>query len=80
MMAVLSEAFPNVKLTACGTLSEKDEQKGLQFLFAGSMLAVRNPRGHEYAVHDSPDECLDHLALASMLLRRLQAAGYTLKV
>jgi uncharacterized protein (TIGR02391 family) len=80
MMAVLSEASPNVKLTACGTVSEKDEQKGFQFLFAGSMLAVRNPRGHEYAVHDSPDECLDHLALASMLLRRLQAAGYALKV
>jgi uncharacterized protein (TIGR02391 family) len=80
MMAVMSEASPNVKLTACGTVSEKDEQKGFQFLFAGSMLAVRNPRGHEYAVHDSPDECLDHLALASMLLRRLQAAGYTLKV
>jgi len=80
MMAVLSEASPNIKLTACGTSSEKDEQKGFQFLFAGSMLAVRNPRGHEYAVHDSPDECLDHLALASLLLRRLQTAGYALKV
>jgi uncharacterized protein (TIGR02391 family) len=76
MMAVFSETFPLLKLNPCGTASEKDEQKGFQFLFAGSMMAIRNPRGHEYAVHDSPDECLDHLALASLLLRRLQAAGH----
>lgn len=76
MMAVLSDASPQLKLTACGTVSEKDEQKGFQFLFAGSMLAVRNPRGHKHSVKDSPDECLDHLGLASLLLRRLQVAGY----
>jgi uncharacterized protein (TIGR02391 family) len=78
MMAVLSESSPQLKLTPCGTTSEKDEQKGFQFLFAGSMLAIRNPRGHEHSVIDSPDECLDHLSLASLLLRRLQSAGYTL--
>lgn len=76
MMAVFSETSPLLKLNLCVTASEKDEQKGFQFLFAGSMMAVRNPRGHEYAVHDSPDECLDHMALASLLLRRLQAAGH----
>ncbi len=41
--------------------SEKDEQKGFQFLFAGSVLAIRDPRGHEYNFVDSPDKCLDHL-------------------
>src|ERR1035437_2758450 len=76
MMAVFSETSPLLRLNPCATASEKDEQKGFQFLFAGSMMAVRNPRGHEYAMHDSPDECLDHMALASLLLRRLQAAGY----
>jgi uncharacterized protein (TIGR02391 family) len=80
MMAVFSEGSPILKLTPCSTTSEKDEQKGFQFLFAGSILAVRNPRGHEYAIHDSPDECLDHLALASVLLRRLEAAGFALSV
>ena len=78
MMAVFSETSPLLKLNACRTGSQKDEQKGFQFLFAGSMMAIRNPRGHEYAMRDSPDECLDHLALASLLLRRLQAAGYTI--
>ncbi len=78
MMTALSESSPHLKLTGCGTLSEKDEQKGFQFLFAGSILAVRNPRGHEHSIKDSPDECLDHLGLASLLLRRLQVAGYTI--
>ncbi len=76
MMAVFSQTSPLLKLNPCSTPSERDEQKGFQFLFAGSMMAIRNPRGHEYAMHDSPDECLDHLALASLLLRRLQAAGH----
>ncbi len=79
MMAVFSETSPLLKLNACSTASEKDEQKGFQFLFAGSMMAIRNPRGHEYAMHDSPDECLDHIALASLLLRRLQASGHKIR-
>lgn len=78
MMAVFAEESPVLRLTPCTTFSEKNEQKGFQFLFAGSMLAIRNPRGHEYSVYDSPDECLDHLAIASILLRRLEAADYKL--
>lgn len=79
MMAALNEASPLVRLTPCVTTTDKDEQKGYQFLFAGSMLAIRNPRGHEYAVVDSPDACLDHLSLASVLLRRLEQSGYVIK-
>ncbi len=75
MMTVFSETSPLLKLNGCISTSEKDEQKGFKFLFAGSILAIRNPRAHEYVIHDSPDECLDHLALASLLLRRLQSAG-----
>jgi len=79
MMEALNDSSPLVRLTPCKTSSEKDEQKGYQFLFAGSVLAVRNPRGHEYDVRDSPDACLDHLSLASLLLRRLEQAGHTLE-
>jgi uncharacterized protein (TIGR02391 family) len=78
MMIVFSESSPILKLTPCSTASETDEQKGFQFLFAGSVMAIRNPRGHEYDIRDSPDECLDHLALVSTLLRRLEAAGFSL--
>jgi len=76
MMKVFPDTSPIINITPCSSISEKDEQKGYQFLFAGSALAIRNPRGHEYAVRDSPDTCLDHLSLASLLLRRLGQAGY----
>ncbi len=78
MMKVLPENSPNIRLTKCVTTTEKDEQKGFQFLFAGSILAIRNPRGHEYGMRDTPDICLDHLSLASLLIRRLEQAGYVL--
>ncbi len=76
MMQALSADRAMIRLNDLQTASEKDEQKGFQFLFAGSVLAIRNPRGHEHSVIDSPDECLDHLSLASLLLRRLDAAGF----
>ena len=50
--------------------------RAVQFLFSGSILAIRNPGGHEFGVRDSPDQCLDHLGLASLLLRRLEDAGF----
>jgi uncharacterized protein (TIGR02391 family) len=78
MMAVLAEDNPVIQITPCKNTTEKDEQKGFQFLFAGSMLAIRNPRGHQYSVVDTPDECLDHLALASILIRRLESAQYVI--
>lgn len=77
MMQVLSATSPAIRLTPLANTSDKDEQKGFQFLFAGSVLAIRNPRGHEVAVSDTPDQCLDHLGLASLLLRRLEESGYT---
>jgi uncharacterized protein (TIGR02391 family) len=72
MMKAFNEQSPLIKLTPMATPSEKDEQEGYKFIFSGSIMAIRNPRGHEYAVKDSPTECLDHLSLASMLLRRLE--------
>jgi uncharacterized protein (TIGR02391 family) len=76
MMQALAVEAPLIKLTPLSTVSEKDEQKGFQFIFAGSVLAIRNPRGHEFGIFDSPDKCLDHLSLASLLLRRLEEAGF----
>ena len=79
MMTALSESKPLLVLTPCTTPSEVDEQKGFQFLFAGSVFCIRNPRGHEYSVADTVDQCLDHLSLASLLLRRVETAGIELK-
>jgi len=79
MMKAFPENSPLIRLTPCRTTSEKDEQKGYQFLFAGSVLAIRNPRGHEHSVKDGPDTCMDHLSLASLLLRRLEKSGHSIK-
>jgi uncharacterized protein (TIGR02391 family) len=79
MMEAFSEEKPIIALTNLATISERDEQSGFKFLFAGGMMAIRNPEGHEYATTKSPDECLDHLAFASLLVRRIEAAGYQVK-
>lgn len=76
MMAAFDDAKPKLQLTPLITESEKDEQKGYRFVFAGVVQAIRNPRGHDYTVVDNPEICLDHLSVVSMLLRRLEAAGF----
>src|SRR5271165_181372 len=76
MMDAFDGSNPKVQLTPLKTISERDEQQGYRFVFAGGMQGIRNPRGHEDAVVDDPDICLDHLSFVSMLLRRLEQAGY----
>ncbi|MBZ5614487.1 MAG: TIGR02391 family protein [Acidobacteriia bacterium] len=76
MMAAFSETSPKIALNALKTTSEKDEQQGYKFIFAGGVLAIRNPRGHEHSVVDDPDNCLDHLGFVSLLLRRLEQSGF----
>jgi uncharacterized protein (TIGR02391 family) len=72
MMNAFNETGPKIKLTDLKTMSDKDEQKGFRYVFAGTMSGVRNPRGHDNRV-DSIDLCLDHLSVASVLLRTLDA-------
>jgi uncharacterized protein (TIGR02391 family) len=76
MMAAFDRNNPKLQLTPLVTQSEKDEQEGYRFVFAGGVWAIRNPRGHEFSVVDDPDTCLDHLSFVSMLLRRLEQAGF----
>ena len=76
MMEALKEATPLIQLTPLTNDTEKNEQEGYKFIFAGSMMAIRNPRGHEHTISDDVDTCLDHLTLVSHLIRRLAQAGY----
>lgn len=72
MMAAFKENDPKIRLTPLTTSSEQNEQEGYKFLFAGAIVGIRNPRGHDVGKLDRIEECLDHLCLASMLLRKLQ--------
>lgn len=76
MMEVFNEASPSVKLTPLSNQSELDEQRGFKFLFSGGVIAIRNPRGHEVDQIDDVDTCLDHLSFVSLLIRRLEQAGF----
>jgi len=71
MMDVFKKTNPKIKLTDLSNQSEVDEQQGYSFLFAGSIMAIRNPRGHLVGKLDTIDQCLDHLCMASLLMRRI---------
>lgn len=75
MMRVFGGTPPKLPLNPGMTPSEQSEQEGYKFIFAGVMAGIRNPRGHKTGVVDDPDTCLDHLSLASMLIRKLEEAG-----
>lgn len=70
MMAAFADVKPKIALNDLISQSDVDEQSGYRFIFAGAMSAIRNPRGHD--INSDPiGRCLDHLSLASVLLRRL---------
>lgn len=71
MMTAFNEGTPKIKFNNLETTSDKDEQLGFKHVFAGSMSAIRNPRGHDIRA-DVIDLCLDHLSFASVLLRTFE--------
>ncbi|MHA1252309.1 MAG: TIGR02391 family protein, partial [Candidatus Helarchaeota archaeon] len=48
MLRAFKDNDPIIKLTDCENKTEKDIQKGYQFLFAGSILGIRNPKAHDF--------------------------------
>lgn len=75
MMKAFDENGPALHINGAMTDSDRDEQFGYRYIFAGAQSGIRNPRGHEVDIPDDPDTCLDHLSIASALLRKLDAAG-----
>lgn len=74
MMQAFDENKPKIQLNDMSSMSDKDEQFGFRHMFAGSASGIRNPRGHDND-DDRPDTidlCLDHLSVASILLRTLE--------
>jgi uncharacterized protein (TIGR02391 family) len=67
----LGGGSPRLRLRRHAGRTGADEQEGLRFLFMGVMQALRNPRGHEVGTNDRA-ETLEELAVASLLMRRLE--------
>jgi uncharacterized protein (TIGR02391 family) len=70
MQLVFSQKNPILKFNDQQSDSEKSEQQGMMYLFAGAMLALRNPRAHGL-VTDHPERAVEYLSFLSMLARSL---------
>ncbi|WP_186308667.1 TIGR02391 family protein [Paraburkholderia sp. BCC1885] len=70
MQLVFSQKNPILKFNDQRNESEKSEQHGMMFLFAGAMLALRNPRAHGL-VSDHPERAVEYLSFLSMLAKSL---------
>lgn len=74
---LMTQAFaldnPPIPLADLGDISGRDEQQGYMHLFAGSMLAIRNPKAHANVRIDER-RAIHHLFLASLLMHKLDEA------
>lgn len=70
MMSAFSEKDPAVKLTDLSNMSEINIQKGFKYIFAGSIVGIRNPKAHSN-VSIPPSEAIHMLFLASLLFKKI---------
>lgn len=56
------------------SIQNENEQEGYRSLFYGIIKAIRNPRAHGAKIEEDIEKCLNHLSLASMLMRKLDDA------
>jgi uncharacterized protein (TIGR02391 family) len=70
MQKVFSPNGPVLRFNEMQTDSEKSEQQGMMFLFAGAMLALRNPRAHDL-IDDDPEKALESISFISFLAKSL---------
>lgn len=73
MQTVFSPNAPILRFNSLQTDTDRSEQRGFMFLYAGAMLAVRNPRAHEL-VQDDAEKALEYIAFLSLLARTLDRA------
>jgi len=67
---VLGGAAPKIPVNKLQTVSEKDEQKGLEQLLRGYYIGIRNPRTHE-ATEDTEEFCIRIMVLIDTILQFL---------
>ncbi len=70
MQLVFSPKAPVLKFNEQKNDSERSEQQGMMYLFAGTMLAIRNPRAHGL-VKDHPENAVAYISFISMLAKAL---------
>ncbi|RQS98653.1 TIGR02391 family protein [Burkholderia seminalis] len=71
MQAVFNANKPILKFNDQQTESERSEQTGMMYLYAGAMAAIRNPRAHG-VMKDHPEQALEYLLFINMLAKALE--------
>ena len=70
MQLVFSPKSPILKFNDQQNDSEKSEQQGMMYLYAGAMLAIRNPRAHGL-IQDHPENAMEYISFLSLLAKAL---------
>lgn len=68
---VLGGASPKLPINSLQTVTEKDEQKGLEQLLRGYYIGIRNPRTHEIT-EDTEDYCIRIMVLIDTMIQYLK--------
>jgi uncharacterized protein (TIGR02391 family) len=79
MHHAFDENNPILKINPLKNLSDKDEQYGFRFIFAGAMTGIRNPKAHEIIKQKDPITTLEYICLASLLMRILYKSKFVNK-
>jgi len=64
---------PVIQFNSLQSDPERDEQKGIMFLFKG-VVGLRNSKAHSNTLFNDPSRAHEYLALASLLMRLLEIA------
>lgn len=62
---------PVIQFNSLQTTEERDEQKGLMFLYKG-IVGLRNSKAHSNRLFNDPQRAHEYLAVASLLMRLLE--------
>lgn len=75
MQFVFSPKNPILKFNELKTPTDLSEQQGMMFLYAGAMLAFRNPRAHQI-IKDDPEKAFEYIGFLSLLAKLLDEAEH----
>jgi len=79
MQFVFGDKNPILQFNKRESESEQSEQQGMMFLYSGAMLALGNPKAHDF-IEDDPEKALEHIAFISLLAKSLDKAELIEKV
>ena len=72
MLTVFSVNAPILKMNNLISQTDRDEQEGFMHLFAGAIMGIRNPKGHDNIIQKDMNRTLKYLNFASLLCERLE--------